>query len=342
MLENAGLCAWGGTRLSSQVSTPRGTKTRQTEQVGDPGSEVHLGERVALPARVSRRSVFHLAGITAAIGVTGVNVLGPALAAHSNPPADAAGVITLARSYLGQGLVAIRNQTTSPWSGYSNYDWCAWFATWCLRGATGGYYTTWAYHTVWPDMRQVGPLVSAPEVGDVVIFGEYHTGLVSQVEGGLRFIEGNPGAAGALNTQVVERPGWGASERVFRRPIYSAIPTQQRRLDMTTRYAKIGSGDGGVGTIVALAGDVGYPCPGNWQEYTRTVADGSSNDRAAMEYLVHGSVVWIPAAQWAALQTSYTVGGPTVNAPETISLSEDDRDLLRDIADKLSTMQPEV
>jgi murein DD-endopeptidase MepM/ murein hydrolase activator NlpD len=104
---------------------------------------------------------------------------------------------------------------------------------------------------------------------------------------------------------------------------------------MTTRFAKIGSGDGGLNTWVALAGDVGYPCPGNFQEYARTVTDSSNLDRAAKEYAVHGPLVWVPAALWSDLKKAYTEVGATAGIPQTVSLSAEDRALLVDIANRL-------
>ena len=106
---------------------------------------------------------------------------------------------------------------------------------------------------------------------------------------------------------------------------------------MTTRFIKIGSGDGagGLGSVVALAGDVGYPCAGNWQEYVRNPANGSKEDRAASEFKAHGDAVWIPAAQWDALRKLYTEGGPSITSP-TVTLSAADHALLQEISDKLT------
>lgn len=85
-------------------------------------------------------------------------------------------------------------------------------------------------------------------------------------------------------------------------------PTKKRKKGMTTRYAFIGSGDGkgGEGTLIALAGDVGYPTPGNWDEYRRIPADGSDRDRAATEFLIHGPPIWLDAGQWAEAKARYT------------------------------------
>lgn len=83
-------------------------------------------------------------------------------------------------------------------------------------------------------------------------------------------------------------------------------PVKKRKKGMTTRYALIGSGDGGLNTLVALAGDVGYPTPGNWDEYRRNPADGSDRDRAAVEFQIHGPVIWLTAEQWAQARERYT------------------------------------
>lgn len=95
-------------------------------------------------------------------------------------------------------------------------------------------------------------------------------------------------------------------------------PTLMRRSAMTTRFAMIGSGDGkgGAGTLVALAGDVGYPCPGNWDEYRRDPADGSDRDRAAVEFQIHGPVVWLTQQQWPEAKARYTTP-PVVGTVES-------------------------
>lgn len=79
-----------------------------------------------------------------------------------------------------------------------------------------------------------------------------------------------------------------------------------RKRNMTTRYALIGSsvnGDGGKGQVCALAGDVGSPCPGNWDEYVRP---GTASDRATQEFQIHGPAIWLSKADWAVQKAKYT------------------------------------
>lgn len=105
-------------------------------------------------------------------------------------------------------------------------------------------------------------------------------------------------------------------------PYFQIAPApKKRKHNMTTRFAFIGSGDGngGEGTLVALAGDVGYPCAGNWDEYRRIPADGSIRDRAASEFQIHGPVIWLDAAGWAAAKARYT----TAPAMGTVTVKPD-------------------
>lgn len=117
---------------------------------------------------------------------------------------SAAQAVAYARSYLGKTLPQIRPTTTSPWSAYPNADWCAWFATWVLRQNTGG-----KYYTYVSDMNKLGTRVSAPAVGDLVIFGNYHVGIVSKnVNGVWYLIDGNGGNNSPTVSKVAERPIW--------------------------------------------------------------------------------------------------------------------------------------
>lgn len=96
---------------------------------------------------------------------------------------------------------------------------------------------------------------------------------------------------------------------------------------MTTRFVQIGTGgkDFGVGAVCALAGDAGFPSPANWQEYTRTHADGSVNDRAAREFAVHGPAVPITEAEWERLKRDYTTGATAGGAtPDQIAKAVND------------------
>lgn len=128
--------------------------------------------------------------------------------------------------------------------------------------------------------------------------------------------------------------------RVDWRKFVSGAPASlvaNRGSRLTTRFQKIGTGSpvGMAGTVLALAGDLGYPGPGNWQEYVRANLN-TPEDRAASEFLAHGSAVMIPAAQWEATKALYTQGGPANAAPQTVNLSDADRALLTEISNKLT------
>jgi hypothetical protein len=153
--------------------------------------------------QISRRTL-----VAGAAGIGALAALAPGLLAagpaRADVPVTRDGVVALARSYLGQGLQTIRSSTSGGWASYPNADWCAWFATWCLRGVTGG-----AYYTYVTQMYQLGYQVSTPDVGDVVIFPDYHVGIVSKYAGGSWYlVDGNGGTTGALHTVVQERVIW--------------------------------------------------------------------------------------------------------------------------------------
>ncbi len=193
-------------------------------------------------------------------------------------------------------------------------------------------------------LRDRGDYVTPNETaaGDIVYYPpqplapEGHVGIVVGRSGGVNVVEGNAGDAPGIVKYRTNPFG----TYYFTRPNWPTNPVNARSRSMTTRFGKIGTGSGGLGTVVALAGDAGYPCAANWQEYTRNPADQSQLDRAAQEYKVHGEIVWIPAAQWDALKAAYTEAGPTAGIPQTVSLSPDDRALLVDIATKLEAAQP--
>ena len=122
--------------------------------------------------------------------------------------------VQYARSYVGKTLPQIRPGTSAPWSSYGNYDWCAWFATWVLRDTTGG-----AYYTYVDDTRRLGTATITPRVGDLVLFGDYHVGIVSKYYNGRWYlIDGNGASSGngPANTIVQERPIWDADHTFVR------------------------------------------------------------------------------------------------------------------------------
>lgn len=88
---------------------------------------------------------------------------------------------------------------------------------------------------------------------------------------------------------------------------------QRRRHGMTTMFVKkstMGSNpNAGLGSLWAMAGDVGAPCSGNWIEFTRDPADGSVNDRGRRLADVHGNAVILEDAEWDVYRKSYTEGG---------------------------------
>ncbi|GIT80149.1 hypothetical protein LLS1_18180 [Leifsonia sp. LS1] len=192
---------------------------------------------------LSRRSL--LASLAA------VGVLGPALL--DGPPALASGVapgtaneaITLARSLLGKGLVELRSNYVNdpPWNTYGNFDWCAWFVSWLLRGSGRGM-KTWV-----TDMYDYGPVVGSPQVGDIVIFVDYHVGIVSKIVAGTPYvIDGNGGTLAPTATIVQERPVWSDTHK-FVRPTYSGASNPTPTLtedEMTTMELVRQDGDAAV------------------------------------------------------------------------------------------------
>lgn len=146
----------------------------------------------------------------------------------------------------------------------------------------------------------------AAVVGQRIVQGETYIGRMGETGAQVRGIH--------LHTDVFVDGVRVDPEPYFTIP-FGQVPEKPkaRKRNMTTRFVQIGTGGSnfGVGAICALAGDAGFPGPGNWQEYTRTVADGGVNDRAAREAAVHGPAIPIPKEQWAALRASYTEGAAT-------------------------------
>lgn len=85
----------------------------------------------------------------------------------------------------------------------------------------------------------------------------------------------------------------------------------ERPKTMTTNYVRTSSGDkkGGEGSLWATAGDAGFAGPGNWLEFTRTPADGSTNDRGRRMADVHGNAIYLTDAEWDAHKKAYTTPG---------------------------------
>jgi hypothetical protein len=169
-------------------------------------------------AGLSRRALLGGAfagGLLAAFGLQGQ------AAFAVSAPTTAGGVVSLARSYVGDTLATVRDTTSGAWADYGDNDWCAWFASWCTRGLGFGM-LTWA-----AQMRDLGPEVSTPAVGDLVVFGTSHTGIVSKIVNGVPWlIDGNGVSTGSSITtrKVAERPVWSDSH-TFTRPAYTDTET---------------------------------------------------------------------------------------------------------------------
>ncbi|TXK19289.1 CHAP domain-containing protein [Homoserinibacter sp. GY 40078] len=140
--------------------------------------------------RLSRRTLLGGAAAIATLASLGIDLASPGPAFAVAAPVTPEGVIAYARKYLGLDLDGVKASEDPPdgaWAGY-NGDWCAWFATWCLRGLGLGKRTL---ATNFEDL----PLASTPAVGDLVIFtradGNHHVAIVTQTSGGLRSIDGN-------------------------------------------------------------------------------------------------------------------------------------------------------
>ena len=98
----------------------------------------------------------------------------------------------------------------------------------------------------------------------------------------------------------------------------------QRRSNMTTCYVKASTGDkkGGIGSLWAVAGDVGTPCPGNWREFVRTAQMYGDPlfDRAARMAATHGNGIMLSDDEWESFKADYTtpVAAGSPGAPATV------------------------
>jgi hypothetical protein len=261
--------------------------------MGDP-----IGEHSSVPDNVdreelmsmllSRRSALTVGAFASLIAVVGSDLIAPPVA-HATAPTSAGGVVDEARSYVGLTLGSIRSGVDSPWSGYGDYDWCAWFASWCIRGLGLGM-LTWA-----TDIANVGTLVSSPAVGDMCLFGTSHVGIVSKRVGSTWYlIDGNGESTGTgITTRVVaERPIWN-SPHTFYRPNYSGTTSTTQENLMAMMFNKNGQ------MVWAMAG--AGPGTAAWIELT----DGPL--AAALATYINGKTsVALTIPQWDAMKAAFT------------------------------------
>jgi hypothetical protein len=164
-------------------------------------------------AGLSRRTLIGGAIAGGTLAAFGINPL-PAFASG---PTTAAAAVAEARKYLGWKFLDIRGETTGEWATYPIADWCAWFASWCIRGLGAGLIRDAG------DMKSVGGEYTSPEVGDIVVFGQHHTGIVSKIVDGTPWlIDGNGVSTGddITTRKVAERPVW-AEAHTYTRPDYA-------------------------------------------------------------------------------------------------------------------------
>jgi hypothetical protein len=167
-------------------------------------------------AGLSRRALLGGALGISTLASIGIDAVGSP-AAFAAAPTSPAAAIALGRSYLNQGLQQVRPQTLTPWAGYPNADWCAWFASWLLRGLPGIGYRTYV------DQFFHLPTVASPQVGDLAFIGSQHIGLVTQVSPTIKVLDGNRvtgGRVAPLGTVVLE--GNNYSSPTYRRPPYTS------------------------------------------------------------------------------------------------------------------------
>ena len=104
------------------------------------------------------------------------------------------------------------------------------------------------------------------------------------------------------------------SDRVLAYASQYLSKPRSRRNTMTTNYAKISSspdGQGGKDSLWATAGDLGTPCPGNWDEFKRTVYDNTNPlDRGARAAAIHGVPILLSDKEWEAKKALYTTPVP--------------------------------
>lgn len=110
-------------------------------------------------------------------------------------------------------------------------------------------------------------------------------------------------------------------------------PEPERTKTMTTMFVKgsTATANAGPGTLWAMAGDAGTPCPANWFEFTRSYTSSTDPyDKGRLLSAAHGAAIYLTDAEWAERKTAYTtiVGGGSGGS----SLTTEQNDHLMSIA----------
>jgi len=124
---------------------------------------------------------------------------------------------------------------------------------------------------------------------------------------------------------------------------------RSRRNTVTTNYVKITSSadkQGGQGSLWATAGDLGTPCPGNWDEFTRTVYNNTDPlDRGARAAAIHGVPILLTDKEWEAEKARYTTPVPvgtvtTKPDPALLAAVEANTAVLKDLLTATKKLNP--
>lgn len=167
---------------------------------------------------------------------------------------------------------------------------------------------------LWLYRNPIGPVAINPPG-----FSSHGLGDVLDIGDGLGWVEGRLPRYGLTRPLLARGEPWHVKFGTNLAGLgITPITVKTRSKSMTTRFVQIGTGgaDFGKGALCALAGDVGYPCPGNFQEYVRT----GGRDRATYEFEIHGPAIPVAKADWDALKRAYTVGPSVVGGG--VSLAE--------------------
>ena len=170
-----------------------------------------------------------IAGLSV-VGAAGLNLASPGSPAYADSaPSSGAAAAAWAVQQVNKTLATLQStvMTVKPWSTYKG-DWCAVFASFAARSATG-------FRSSSLDLYTYGATpVSSPAVGDIIYYPSHgHTGMVYAVSGGIAStVEGNTPTAGAWSTNYVKKYAqpWTTGYE-FSRPQYSGgttppVPTE--------------------------------------------------------------------------------------------------------------------
>jgi len=248
------------------------------------------------PRMLSRRHFMGGATALSILAAAGVNLANASPAFAATPGTTADSVIAYAKLYEGLTLAGVKNPLTSPevpsgaWNVPPyNKPWCAWFASWCLRELGLGTIIDAGGFRGLPEHAN-------PEIGDVVEYQNgKHVGIVTQVVGGIRTIEGNRGQAGYTGNTV--KPGGLISDypirRYFRPPYLTTTPEDPNR-----------SGGADMLMIMKGAGPIfnfALFAPGFWYEWSAP-GDGSANAFAVQISGGATGAVVVTATEWNAIK----------------------------------------